>query len=560
MKLSVRIILFQLLVVFLIFAGFAVYEFNSTISQLETELEVSKTAVTNRLQETLVLPLWNYDTETATRIINLELTDDNFLGILVSSDGVVFGSFNMDREIVPFDESLSEMADNSRDRFTFKIFKGEEPIADVEVLLSMNKYLNKRNSFIFVLFLQIFILAAMLTLTNYLIVKLFIVKPIGDINSKVEEIAQGEGDLTKLIHVSRRDEIGDLADNFNIFVGKLKSIVLNVKGSSVNVNGVSASLGSNAEETAAAIIEMEQNISQITNQVRNLNEASTNSGDSVSNITENISDLNSLIENQTLAVEEATSSINQMSASLDNVASITKSKTESMETLKRSAERGTDNVRASDSSVNEIADSIGTISDMILIINGIAAQTNLLAMNAAIEAAHAGDSGRGFAVVADEIRKLAETSSVNAKKIGIEIKEIVQKIEAATHASRESSSSFNLINDEILEVSQALMEIASTTVELSEGGRQIITSMNALSENSGEVRMRAGSISTLSDSVLKDAQSVKRIATEVSGGMEEIRIGTGEVSLAVNNLRDITQDLEGASQSLEEEIGKFKTE
>ena len=203
---------------------------------------------------------------------------------------------------------------------------------------------------------------------------------------------------------------------------------------------------------------------------------------------------------------------------------------------------------------------IDKINEMVTIINGISSQTNLLSMNAAIEAAHAGDAGRGFAVVAEEIRKLADISSTHVKEIKISINGILKGIQKTDENIESTNRAFTLISDEISDVVGALTEILSSTEELSVGGKQILEAMTALSDISTQINSGSNEMKKGSEHAAGSMSNIKQISCEVSSGMDEAVSGTDEVNRAMEDITQLTMDLGYSADNLQKEINRFKTD
>ena len=178
------------------------------------------------------------------------------------------------------------------------------------------------------------------------------------------------------------------------------------------------------------------------------------------------------VQDQSSATEETTASVEEMTASLNNIAAMTRDRTESANQLLDSAGDGARHAEATSEKINTVARFAAEIGEMTDVIRSVAASTNMLAMNAAIEAAHAGDAGRGFAVVAGEIRKLAESAGANSSRIAKNVKEIVGGIQAATNAASENAERFGSIASEVQHIVETMEELSGAAREMSTGSEQ----------------------------------------------------------------------------------------
>ncbi|MCD6395950.1 MAG: hypothetical protein J7L71_00285 [Spirochaetaceae bacterium] len=511
----------------------------------------------------------NYDLQIAIKKFKV----DNFGGypFIISRDGVI-KNHPIDADIGKNvkDFSWGEQLLNSEKgngNFVFKDTKGEHLITykysgeDIYGSMSnVDPYLAPFQSMMST-FLIIFCVGfVIMSLIVYFIVAWVVVKPLSKVKNMLVDISRGNGDLTRDLDVVSIDLIGQFAESFNDFLHNMKSMVGNIKNATKKTVDTKESLSTTAEQTSAAVAEITANVSGVKNQFTTLDENIYSTSEATDKIQEVIANLEKQVEDQSSAVEESTAAINEMVASLVNVAGITRNKKEATDKLVNITKVGGEKLSETTKIVNDVNSSISAISEMVNVINGISSQTNLLSMNAAIEAAHAGDAGKGFAVVADEIRKLAETSAENANGIGKELTEIVNKIVAAASSSKATGLAFEEILTEAIAVSQALAEIDSSTLELSKGGEQIMEAMQLLGNVTIEVQEGSSKMAEGTGSIVKSMQLITRVSSEALGSMDEISSGTEEISLALNELTNLTNTLNDASVSLEDEVNKFKIE
>lgn len=387
-----------------------------------------------------------------------------------------------------------------------------------------------------------------------------IVNPVKKAALMLKEISDGEGDLSKSLLVNSRDEIGDLSNYFNQFLFRLKSIILNIKKGSENNLILEKELKDSSDRTVESIALIKSSLESMKERITQLNFNISNSTEVVSAMNRSITSLSGQVSEQSAMSEESTASVTEMIASVANVALITQKKKEAADLLKQHAGKGGEMILETVKAVELINDNIDSISALTGIISGIASQTNLLSMNAAIEAAHAGDAGRGFTVVADEIRKLAETTSVNSKEISKVLKLVIDRIKIAVEMSNKANSAFSDIEREINGVISALEEINVNTLELRSGGTQVLEAMSVLRDSSVSVKSSVNEIDSGSGAVDNAMNSVKKLADDVVGEIACISAGTENISLVADGVGRISVQLSHSAASIAEDVGKFKTE
>ncbi|MCK5201244.1 MAG: methyl-accepting chemotaxis protein, partial [Spirochaetales bacterium] len=367
------------------------------------------------------------------------------------------------------------------------------------------------------------------------------------------------GDLSVDFAVNSKDEIEKLGLNMNKFQKGLRSALIQIKELSNSNTSVKEDLICTASETSSSTNQIAANIDSITDKISRLDKFIFDSSKDITGISISAVDLNKYIEEQMAMVEESTASVTEMTAAISSVSNLTDKNREATKVLVETARTGGDKLTETSKMIDEINNSVNDIKSMASIIQDISAQTDLLAMNAAIEAAHAGNAGKGFAVVADEIRKLAEASSENSKKIEKTLKVIISKIENTAESGRETNFAFDEINMKVDEVSMALSEVASSTTELEIGGKQILEAMTFLGSVSGKVQEKAFAINSNSQSVVSSVERVSKISGEVSNAVKEIDYGIKEVANAISNIKDVSVRVGSISTELDTEVNKFET-
>jgi len=382
---------------------------------------------------------------------------------------------------------------------------------------------------------------------------------IGNIK-RIEEGISGlsKGNLMTEIRVTSRDELSNLSINLNSFIRQLYSGIQDIKNSSDKNMEIKDLLSGEVGETVSQVEQIKGMTHNISLGVESLKESIAGSSLGVTVLADNVEKMTQEVASQLAMVEESSSAVTEMISSIGNVAVITGKKGAATEVLVETARKGGEQLENTTRIIHEIHNSVDEISGTASVIQSVASQTNLLAMNAAIEAAHAGDSGRGFAVVADEIRKLAETSSLNSKRISGVIKDVIKNIQEAESSGVETQKAFSDIDTEVIGVSQSLKEISSSMSELNIGGAQILEAMDELQNVSVQVTSSSGIISEVSTSFDSGIKTIEMITNNVNNGTTEIENAVDEIAGSMSEVIDLATNLDEISESLSREVDQYK--
>ncbi len=383
--------------------------------------------------------------------------------------------------------------------------------------------------------------------------------PLNRTTEVLQDIAEGEGDLTVSIATRNGDEIGVLSSHFNRFVGSLHGIVRTIKTSIHEADGISQSLSTHSEESSAAVTEISAGLTAISTQIGDLDRSIRGTFDSVEAIKGLIRNVVSDIDRQQHAVSASSSAVEEMVASIQSVGGVVRNKTRESDELTQRTRSGSEKLEVTVELITNVQQAADTIIEAITVINDIASQTSLLSMNAAIEAAHAGDAGRGFGVVAEEIRKLSERSSDNSEIISNNISSVVKTIDQAMASANETGESLRGILRDIEGFAQAFSEIDATLGELSVGSDQILEAVSALTDVSAAVTSGSAHMDEKMGDITETITVVRDVSSGVTGRIAEIETGVKEISASSRSLSSLGRQNREYLEAIGSQIGVFKT-
>lgn len=365
------------------------------------------------------------------------------------------------------------------------------------------------------------------------------------------------GNLSKDFSANGNDEISMVAADLNTFLLELKDVIGRIKKTSSDNARIKEVLISSVDESSSATRKIVANMDSIQNRFKTLENSISESVSSIGNIRQIINNEHIQIAEQISMVEETTASVTQMISSIQSVSHTTEKSKDASLKLVSSAKTGGIKLQETTKGITAINNDIETIQNMADLIQSISEQTNLLAMNAAIEAAHAGEFGKGFAVVAGEIRKLAEASARSSGEITLSLNTIVERISNADNAASGMTSSFSEIDGNVKNVEKAFTGIFNSMKELETGGNQILEAMQRLQEVSITVTDGSTQMNTSSDKVQNTIREVRRVSDESIAGISEMSVDTREINTAMEHLVTLSEEIQEVSQAMNEAVSFF---
>ncbi len=401
-----------------------------------------------------------------------------------------------------------------------------------------------------------------LTLAAILLVVFFlsrlVTKPVLKIQDTINS-SLVKGDLTTTLEVRSSDELGLLSKDFNAFIAQLKVFIDKMRETGHGNRRNGSELSHRLEESLGLLTKLFSATERIREETVRLVGIATESSAATEEIAATTVSFSDRINDQAGAVSQTSASIEEISASIQNVLKIVNSRLAAETALKDLTAEGVRLSGDTSTTVGDFAQRADSMQDMIRTVNDVARQTNLLAMNAAIEAAHAGEYGRGFAVVADEIRKLAESTARQSKEISATLKQLISQVALAQTASGKSGEAFQSIARDIEASVDASRQIAEAMQELSTGSREIVGATGMLFQITEEIRGGSQEIRKGSERIRDSLGETRKTAERVALALEQIQGGVTEVNVAQLRVSDLNSKTNASIDELQNDFKSFST-
>ena len=375
----------------------------------------------------------------------------------------------------------------------------------------------------------------------------------------MSHISSGDGDLTNKIQIKRNDEVGQLADSCNAVIEKMQIIISSVKQSVTELTKTGNAVNEHTNNTLSVLGSAEVDIRSIDLLSTNQNELVQRIFDGIKSVEIEINNLENKISNQIDAVSQSSAAIEEIAANIQAVNQNVEKISAEYEIIVAESVTGRQIQEDVSEKVKAIVNHSRDLVEANSVINEIADKTNMLAMNAAIEAAHAGDAGKGFSVVADEIRALAETSGEQTKLISSLLHTISVSIEDIVLSSSRSAQSFDKLGERIHNLEILMEEVKGAMNEQNSGAADILTMMKQVNTSSNSISEASERMQITSSKVFPQMDELKKASLTVKDKTRELSQNVVKIQELASLSAKTAHDNEKIAEKVSSLVNSYKT-
>ena len=397
-----------------------------------------------------------------------------------------------------------------------------------------------------------------------LILALTIAFVTGNISKRIVKLRDmtktlADKDFTVSIKPDGSSEMTSLMENINNMIEEINNFFIIVKTTASKAISSGYSITDSANSTAAATNGIDSSIENITQEFEKISSAVSKAIMTISEMNNHIDTLVTHNSTQVVAIEDSNKSFDEAANTLQYINSMATERCRSAEEMHDFVADGDEKITSTANMLSLITQQLGEIHDVVTIINNVANQTNLLSMNAAIESAHAGEAGRGFSVVAEEIRKLAEETAKNAKRIKTVVNNIVSSVSEANKASTDASNAFAKVSLHADQVINSLKEITERINNIGSQMDNIRTKNDETAVAAEKISSFCGELAEKQQSVSADVDYMNSLFLETRKDINQIKKDTGDIVTRIRVVSDTSKESYKNMTDLENILEQFKT-